>query len=461
MSPDDGKRSEHALRGLLLAALLHGLAYLAVMAPWMGEDEPWHFEHVLHVAEGRGAYGGLDEVRPEDQLWASMTHLQVMRRFRDVDLHVARTTQRTILESMRRNAFWRRVDWAGRDDSVQSFDRVEYAFTTAHQPPLYYLVAALPVWVFADAALEVRLVAARCLSLLAYLVTVWLAWRIGLAAFEDDPGRAFLVAFLVAWFPMHARMAGVVNNDVLARVMTSAVLLLSLLITRRGTSVKRIVVLGVLVALGLLTKTTAVSAVAVAALALLLAPGGHGKLRRNLLIAAVLGGILGLGVLFWLDSHNPAIPHSVKNLKMRLEYGLSLRALVDLRDTFLGTFNWETRLQPGWMRIAFGVFLVTAFAGALVNVVRARDALRRSIVLLAGSALAVQVALNLLRGVGKGRYLMPAICALAVLVVAALEPLGERARHRAGLALCAALVLYDLHFLWLGVVRNQYLVWGS
>ena len=56
---------------------------------------------------------------------------------------------------------------------------------------------------------------------------------------------------------------------------------------------------------------------------------------------------------------------------------------------------------------------------------------------------------------------MPAICALAVIVVASLEPLGDRLRRRLAFGLCIALVLYDLHFLWLGVVRNQYLVWGS
>ena len=35
---------------LVAAVVLHGFAYFFLMAPWMGEDEPWHLEYARNLA---------------------------------------------------------------------------------------------------------------------------------------------------------------------------------------------------------------------------------------------------------------------------------------------------------------------------------------------------------------------------------------------------------------------------
>ena len=42
----------NAKRWLLVAASLLGAVHLLLLPPWMGEDEPWHFDYVKNVAEG-------------------------------------------------------------------------------------------------------------------------------------------------------------------------------------------------------------------------------------------------------------------------------------------------------------------------------------------------------------------------------------------------------------------------
>lgn len=160
--------------------------------------------------------------------------------------------------------------------------------------------------------------------------------------------------------------------------------------------------------------------------------------------------------------NNPAIPYSFEQLAKRFDYALSPRAFVEVRDSFLGAFNWESRPQAAWVQTAFGGFILATLAGSIFAIRRLRGTLPSRLLLLCFGAFALQFALILLRGVGKGRYLMPAIAALSILVVAGLvQSLPERLRARAGFALVLVLVVYDACFMWSGLVANQYLVWGN
>ena len=42
---------------LLIAAVLHGLVYMLLLPPWMGEDEPWHVEYAHHLSTGHLSTG--------------------------------------------------------------------------------------------------------------------------------------------------------------------------------------------------------------------------------------------------------------------------------------------------------------------------------------------------------------------------------------------------------------------
>ncbi len=457
--------SKRRLRLLLAAVLIHGLAYWLLLPPWMGEDEPWHFENVTHVANGHGGKSDRD-FKWDDQEWAPLTQGTALRRFSGLELEEAARVQREILASMNRESFWKRVDWTGRSDATESFDQVAMGFSTAQQPPLYYFLAAPIVALSRGARLEVQLALVRLLSLALLVATVYLTYlasRVVFVGADDRP--ALLAAFFVGWFPMHARMAAVVNNDVLARFLVTLTLLLSLrLVARAATQRSRMHLLWVFVvcALSVATKTTAFSALPIAFLGFALMPREIGLPSRKWLLVPVVILLTVVAVLFWRSMNNPAVPYSLEQLAKRFDYALSAHSYIEIRDSFLGAFNWESRTQPGWIQTTFGVFLLAALGGSIFAIRRAQSSLIRRMLLVCFGAFGIQFALVLLRGVGKGRYLMPVIAALSILIVAGLvQALPERLRTRVATVLVLCLVGYDAIFLWSGLVANQYLVWGS
>lgn len=460
--PAESQATRRRLRLLLAAILIHGLAYLALLPPWMGEDEPWHFENLTHVSNGYWAKSDRTYTM-DDIVEAPLTHIQAMRRFDKLEQEEAARVQRDILDSMRRNQFWRRVDWAGRNDAADNFDEVALGFSTAQQPPLYYFVAAPIVTLMRGASLEAQLFCVRLFSLGLLVLTVYLTFLAARLVFPGSNDRpALLAAFFAGWFPMHARMAAVVSNDVLARLLVTLALYLSLRLTARLASRKELGALLLVCVLAIATKTTAASAFGLAALGFLLMPRELGLARKKWLLVPVTLVLGGAAVFFWKSMNNPAIPYSLDQLAKRFDYALSPRAFVEVRDSFLGAFNWESRPQAGWVQSAFGVFVLAALGGSLLAIRRLRGTLSSRLLVLCFGAFALQFALILLRGVGKGRYLMPAIAALSILVIAGLvQALPERWRARAGLALVLLLVTYDACFMWQGLVTNQYLIWGN
>jgi len=456
-----------ACRSILLAALLHAAAYLVLLPPWMGEDEPWHVEYAHHVAAGHRPWGGIEMtgVGPDkdydDRELMSVSQLQVRRRVHGVTAQEIADTQLELLDSMRAQAFWQRVDFMAWGAGALNFDQVQRDFTATHQPPPYYLVAGALLGALRIEDVVAQLQVLRFLSVACYLALVAAAWALGRHV-ARDPWIAAGCALFVAWLPMHARQAAVVNNDVLAKVLAgSAIALAAGMIAGRG-GPRRMLGLVALLALALATKTTAAGALAAGVPAL--AVGARRRLGRLARVAFGLGSVVALAAgatAYWYGTHNPGLPLTLGNLQMRLA-GASRAFREDLWRTFVGAFNWYSRDLPPWVYVAVAAGMGLAGAGALVASVWRSSGARRGLMLLCWATIACQVVLIALRGVAAGRYFMPVLPALGALVAAGLcAPLPARLRPRAAAGLCAALVLYDGVFLWSGLVLNQYARWGA
>jgi 4-amino-4-deoxy-L-arabinose transferase-like glycosyltransferase len=126
----------------------------------------------------------------------------------------------------------------------------------AHQPPLYYLLAA-PVWAAARRLPEGT--RGSCLRLVSTLLGgVGLLLIAGLAA-ATRPGDTTLamgaVAF-AAFLPMRLATAAAVGNDLLAEAVFTATLLLLARSIREGITLRRALGVGLLLGAGLLSKST-------------------------------------------------------------------------------------------------------------------------------------------------------------------------------------------------------------
>ena len=475
MRPDPTARARERRRTtwlLALAAALHGLVYLALLPPWMGEDEPWHFEYVRHVATGHVPWGGPPIHGPrsaegDERARVPLAQLQVRRRFQGLPESEIAETQREILASMARERFYARVDWVGIEEPEDSFDQVAPDFSAAAQPPLYYLLAGawLAPWLALapEIGIERELFLVRAFSFALYVATCVACLLFARHAFDDER-LAICAALFCAWLPMHARQAALVNNDVLARTLVAFVFWLCARQIAGRARAWELALAVLLCALGLLAKTTAAGGLALLVLALPFRSKALALRGRSVALAALVAlvvAIAALGVWLWLGQHNPALPKNVEALRLRLSRGLSLESLAEIWRTFVGSFNWYSRDLPRGVSAALGTLAALAALAALATLVRTPSGLSRRLALLCFAAVAIQLALVALRGVAHGRYLMPVLPALGVLAAAGLVALPERWRTRAVFAFALALALYDAVFLWAGLVPNEVLLWSA
>jgi hypothetical protein len=106
--------------------------------------------------------------------------------------------------------------------------------------------------------------------------------------------------------------------------------------------------------------------------------------------------------------------------------------------------------------------LAAAALAFVVSLARGRRDGSQPVLVLCLLVVVVQLAIILLRGVGRGRYFMPALPGLAVVVVGGLvAPWPPARRERTAQALLLALVAFEAVFLWGGLMLHGYLRWSA
>lgn len=265
----------HVLFWLLPLALIEGLLFLALVPPWQHYDEPNHFEYVRLVA--------LTGRRPTPD---------------EYDLE----TGRAIIRSMYEFRFWH----AGAIPNLFQPQSSDLGFDQRVHPPFYYAVAALPVRLLLHTSIETQLYAARGVSLVLFILTILVAWRIGQVAFPDEPIYALAVPLLVMLVPAFSDIMTAVNNDVLANFALAVTFLASIYLVRNGLQPTIVLMLGLAMFVALMSKRTALIGAILPAVALLWA-----VVRRPLPWWLWVGTILGVGTLagtaaFTYDSYSDA-----------------------------------------------------------------------------------------------------------------------------------------------------------
>ncbi len=271
-----------AFLGLLLLLYLALGSLFAVYTPaWQAPDEPAHYNYVRYLAEN----GAFPVLHMGDYPHAYLEQIK-----------------------------------AAKFPPGMSIDPIRYEF---HQPPLYYaLLASLFVLTHGS------LLALRLSSVLLGAGIVLLAYLIGRRIFPGRPGLALGAAAFVAFLPQHLATVSQVGNDVLAELLFAAVLLILVGWVQdtgdrsqesgdRGResgvenqkskikNQKSILVLGVLLGLILITKTTVYLAAPLA---------GGVLIWRWWRERAALGRIAAEGAMLVLPAALIALPWCARNL---------------------------------------------------------------------------------------------------------------------------------------------------
>ncbi len=445
---------------VLLALYLIVAGLYAVYTPdWQAPDEPAHYNYIRQLAAGR-----MPRIEPGDY---------------------AQIYQSEVISSRFDPRY-----------SVVPFEYEDY------QPPLYYLLQ-VPVFRLTDGSLQAMRVVSALLGAGVVLLTYVVAGRI----FPGQDWLALTAAAFVAFLPQHVAMLASVNNDSLAELLIASIILVLLAIAASGPqpiadhvvassrreqwpSVWLLMLLGILLGLGFLTKVTVYILAPVAAAVLLWRYWGRwaALLRATLL---VFGIAFAIGLGWWIRNlivyggldvlgtaaHNEIVVGQPRTADWIAERGLggTLRAFTQTTfQSFWGQFGWMSVVMPAWVYWPLLLFSLLTLAGIGWLVIgrddpgpgpARRPISRLAALLILGGTLAMSLLVYLSYNVTfvqhQGRYLFSALLPIGIGVAVAwatlMGPLMKRhpsAAYLLPLSLTLALVALDLLALFRFIVPS-------
>lgn len=418
---------------------------MAVIPPWQHPDEPQHFAAVRAIAQAPRL---------------------------DLTLRTAPAVEREISVSMAASAWWRHVGQPDPQDADRVFWGDPYLAKSGvlgvlYAPPVYYAIVGGGVRLGGLTDLMVQLRAAREVSALFGLLTLWAVWA-GTRRLFGSAEIAAGASGLLAVHPQFVLAATAANPDSLVNLLAAIIYWqFASIVTGQRVSLS----FGVLLVAALLaTFTKRIGApvlvmAGVAAVWLLVT-----AMRRSRRLLAASGALVALAAAaaIWLAwSGGPEVA------RLASEWRRATSAPVEadpLSPVFLWTFT-TTLVRSCWLWFGWMAYpapwewmivpwIVTggAIGGAAIALVRGRDPVVRRGLIVAGLFVAVQVAAVLVtfyaRGrLAQGRYLFPAIGPWLVLVwIGVAQWWPARLRRWSGPLLVAAFALLDFTGWWLYIV---------
>ncbi len=379
---------------VFIVAATNGAAWSLLTPPFQVPDETAHFAYAQSIAEngsGPGIPGRPEFSSEQMQAMTAMGTFTIIGRplvHPPIDDVAADAALREAAEMARRG------DGGGPSSA-------------STQPPLYYVLAALPYKAFSWATVPTRLHAMRALSVLMFALAAALSALIA-AEFVPRHSWAPLVGGMaVALSPYTAFIASGVTPDALLLALSAATVLVVARTFRQGLTVRRALVLGLILGAGTLTKLTFLAflppALAVVAFLVFrdrrnLAEGresAFGALCIAIAAAITLPVVAFVVTELVFQSGQPgtlevvAGPDGTTNLRESMVYGwqLFLPRLPFMSpqfayfpptstwiDGFAGRYGWLDYAAPSWVASWFQFFIATAGLLTVATVIRAREA---------------------------------------------------------------------------------------
>ena len=411
---------------IIILYLFIGGLYAVYTPAWQAPDEPAHYNYVRYLAEN----GSFPVLHYGDYPHAYLEQIK-----------------------------------SARFPPHMSVEPIRYEFW---QPPLYYLLAT-PVYKLFNGAL----VPLRLLSVVLGAGVVAMAYVITLAVRPGHTTLALGVAAFVAFVPMHLTMMASVNNDALAELLLAIVMLLLIRMARDSIDeggmtprLSELIIIGLLLGLGLVTKATVYVTIPLALIALLLSERRVAPLAQRALalfvpalVLAIPWYVRNVAVYGWPDllgtiNHDAVVVGQLRTA----DYLSSVGWTAYLKDFAATTFHsfWG---QFGWMAVPMGrpIYLALGLLSALMAVGyllfvwqgkgRERNALFPASVILLASWLMLTSLVYLYYNISvvqfQGRYLFPMLIPVGVLGILGLGKILSRQWAWLAAAICgvAAIVL--------------------
>ena len=403
-------RERAAIVVILLAFVALGVAASVINPLHEATDELRHYRFVRHIVQEKGlpVQGGL--------ACRAQSHHPPLFYLLGALASAGIDTGRDVCYAPSENPFWAYRYWeVGRDNKNQYLHGADEAFPWRGEALAAHLVRFVNVLIGAG--------------------VVWVTWLTGRTIWPERPSLALGGAAFVAFNPMFVYMAGAINNDVIAALSGSAVMLacVRLLGDEKGLSRRHGVVLGALFGLALMSKFN------LAAMALLIETAvtfvawrrrqWRLWLEVNLLIAGV--SLLVAGWWFIRNQMLYGEPTGVGRLtelwgvrNPAESWGVAVFELSYAWTSLWGRFGYGQVPLPNGIYAGLKWLTAVALAGLFIPLIRRRwDELARIgppvlfLLLTAGLFFAVLFSYLLISPAGPmGRFFFPALPALALLL---------------------------------------------
>lgn len=406
---------------LLLYFGIGGL-YVFFTPNWQAPDEPAHYNYIAEVS-----YNGCCPILKEGDWDAQYLELLKAEKFKPVllnDLHTIRYEN--------------------------------------HQPPLYYLLSSLVFTVT-----EGFLPALRLLSLIFGSIIVICSYLIFRIIWPDRLLLAISATSFIAFLPQHIHILTSVNNDSLAWALISLTLFMSVKLVREASqhqtvSYCKIILLGILVGLCLLTKLTVYFSIIIGMVAVFfhwkISYSLKGKPQDNIkklfqmwtlfiIPVVILGGVwwirnlavYGAFDFLGLQTHDRIVVGQKRTIDFIAEVGVKNYTRTVLNTTFTsfwGQFGWMALPLTGWpLRVAQALTLLGT-GGAIISVLMHKKQTSPQIyyqlilLTLPGIfAISGYVYYNTAFLQLQGRYLFSGLLLFAFIMASGLEKWGQLTNH--------------------------------
>ena len=325
-------------------------------------------------------------------------------------------TGREVCYTPPQNPFWNYRSWEVGDDNKNQY--------------LHYADEAFP---WQGEALAAHII--RAVNVLLGAGVVWITWLIGRAIWPERPYLALGGAAFVAFNPMFVFMAGAINNDIIAALSGSAVILacVRLLRDEKGLSRRWGVILGVLFGLALLSKFNLAAIVALIEAAVIYVAWRKKQWRLWLEVNLLITGLT-LLIAGWWFVRNQLLygePTGVQRLtelwgvrNPAESWGVAIFELPYAWSSLWGRFGYGQVPLPDGIYDGLKWVTAVAFAGLLLPLIRRqKEVLRQAgapllfLLLTVGLFFTVLFSYLLISPAGPmGRFFFPALPALAILI---------------------------------------------
>jgi hypothetical protein len=260
---------------ILGLALVQGLIFLFLMPPWQHYDEPGNFEYAW--------------------LTANLDHWPQNGEY-DVEM------RREVVASMIEHNFYREISTL--PDLLATNPPANIGYSQLSDVPLYFFLASLPLRVFKYNDITFQLYASRFISLILYLITIWISIGICRDLFGNEHALSWMVPSFLVLLPPFTDMMTAVNNDVAAIAFSSLFLWGSIRILLRGLNPWRFIWIVAALVACLLSKITAMIALPI--FFIVISIGIYKLIHRQILVYVMaLMGIIIILIMFSWNSSSP------------------------------------------------------------------------------------------------------------------------------------------------------------